>query len=95
MAETTTITVRIPVALKAKLDRLAEITKRSRSYLSAEALEVYTRSELEIVEGILEGLEDVKAGRVHSQQEMEKDLEQMFAEYPLKPVRRAKKAAIS
>lgn len=64
MAETTTITVRIPMEVQSKLDRLAGLTKRSRSYLAAEALEIYTRFELEIVEGILEGLEDVKAGRV-------------------------------
>lgn len=64
MAETTTITVRIPVELREKLDRLAKAMERSRSYIAAEALEIYTRFELEIVEGILEGLEDVKAGRV-------------------------------
>jgi len=63
MAETTTITVRIPVTLKAKLDRLADITKRSRSYLSAEALEIYTRYELEIVEGILEAIASDDAGK--------------------------------
>jgi predicted transcriptional regulator len=64
MAETTTITVRVPVALKQKLDRLAGATRRSRSFLAAEALEIYTRYELEIVEGILRGIEDVEAGRV-------------------------------
>lgn len=64
MAETTTITVRVPIEIKEKLDRLGDITKRSRSFLATEALEIYTRYELEIVGGILEGLEDVKAGRV-------------------------------
>lgn len=64
MAETTTITVRIPVETKKKLDRLAELTQRSRSYLAEEALDIYTRYELEIVEGIVKGLEDVEAGRV-------------------------------
>ena len=54
MAETTTMTIRVPVELKAKLDRLAGLTDRSRSYLAAEALEIYTRYELEIVDGILE-----------------------------------------
>ncbi len=64
MAETTTITVRVPVETKEKLDRLAELTRRSRSFLAAEALEGYVRHELDIVEKILEGIEDVKAGRV-------------------------------
>lgn len=64
MADTTTITVRIPVEAKEKLDRLAEVTRRSRSYLAAEALEIYARHELDIVEGIVRGIEDVEAGRV-------------------------------
>ena len=69
MAETTTITVRIPVELREKLDRLAATTKRSRSYLAVEALGPYLAYELDIVEGILRGMEDAKAGRVtpHSQ----------------------------
>jgi len=67
MAETTTITVRIPIALKDKLDRLADVTKRSRSFLAAEALDTYTRNELEIVEGILEGMAEVDAGHFYTQ----------------------------
>jgi predicted transcriptional regulator len=64
MAETTTITVRIPAATKAKLDRLAEATRRSRSFLAAEALDSYAQSELAIVEGILRGLDDARQGNV-------------------------------
>jgi len=64
MAEpTTTITVRIPVGLREKLDRLAAITRRSRSFHAAEALEHYIDEELDIVEGILRGIADVEAGR--------------------------------
>jgi predicted transcriptional regulator len=70
MAETTTITIRIPTELRDDLDRLGSITKRSRSFLAAEALEIYARYELEIVEGILEGLADVEAGRVHTSEEV-------------------------
>ncbi len=83
MAETTTITVRIPLELKAKLDRLAHATSRSRSFLALEALESYVRYELEIIDGILEGIADADAGRIISAEEMEemsaklfKDLEQ-------------------
>ncbi|MDP1730732.1 MAG: ribbon-helix-helix protein, CopG family, partial [Devosia sp.] len=39
VTDTTTITIRVPVEIKQKLDRLAEATKRSRSYLAADALE--------------------------------------------------------
>jgi predicted transcriptional regulator len=64
MAETTTITVRIPVELKDRLDRLANVTRRSRSYLASEALNQYLAEELEVVEGILRGIADAEAGRV-------------------------------
>jgi len=51
-------------------DRLAELTRRSRPFLSAEALEIYTRNELEVVEQIAEGLEDIKAGRTAPHEEV-------------------------
>jgi predicted transcriptional regulator len=80
MTETTTITVRVPAELKAKLDRLAELTDRSRSYLAAEALEIYARYELEIVEGVLEGIADVEAGRVMPHEEAMARLDRVIAE---------------
>ncbi len=39
MAETTTITVRLAGEVKDKLDKLARSTRRSRSFLAAEAIE--------------------------------------------------------
>jgi predicted transcriptional regulator len=63
MADTTTITVRIPPQIRDKLDRIAELTDRSRSYVAAEALAEYANRELDVVEGIMRGLEDVRAGR--------------------------------
>jgi RHH-type transcriptional regulator, rel operon repressor / antitoxin RelB len=41
MAESTTLTVRLSSELKGKLDRLAESTRRSKSYLAAEAITAY------------------------------------------------------
>jgi len=64
MAATTTITVRIPEETKAKLEKIAEVSGRSISYLSAEAIDAYVKIELEIIEGILEGIADEEAGRV-------------------------------
>jgi predicted transcriptional regulator len=75
MAETTTITVRIPLELKAKLDRLALVTDRSRSFLALEALESYLQYELEIVDGILEGIADADEMEEMSAK-LFKDLEQ-------------------
>jgi len=64
MTESTTMTIRLDADVKAKLGRLAEHTRRSNSFLAAEAVSAYVDRELEIVEGILRGMEDVKAGRV-------------------------------
>ncbi|WP_404405396.1 CopG family ribbon-helix-helix protein [Pelagibacterium halotolerans] len=69
MPETTTLTVRISPETKAKLDRIAELTQRSKSFLAAKALDAYATRELEICEKIQEGIEDVKAGRVVSHED--------------------------
>jgi predicted transcriptional regulator len=63
MAETTTITVRIPIGIRDRLDRIAQLTDRSRSYVAADALAAFANNELDVLEGIMRGLEDVRAGR--------------------------------
>jgi len=59
----TTMTIRVSTDLKEKLDRLAADTRRSRSFLAAEAVSDYVARELAIVEGVNRGLEDVAKGR--------------------------------
>lgn len=66
MNASTTMTIRVPVDLKDKLGRLAKGTRRSRSYLAAEAVSAYVERELEIINGIERGMDDVAAGRVVS-----------------------------
>lgn len=61
---TTTLTVRLTAELKARLGRLAERTRRSKSFLAGEAIADYVAHELEIIDGIERGLEDMCAGRV-------------------------------
>ena len=80
MAETTTITVRIPVELRDQLDRLATAMERSRSYVAAEALEIYARFETEILDGIEEGLADIEAGKVKTHEQVVEEMERYFAE---------------
>ena len=65
----TTMTIRVSSELKAELGQLAIDTKRSKSYLAAEAVAAYVKREREIVEGIKRGLADVEAGRVVSHNE--------------------------
>lgn len=69
MTASTTMTIRIDPQLKAKLGRLAEGTRRSRSFLAAEAVENYVERELAIIEGIERGLADVEAGRTVSHED--------------------------
>jgi predicted transcriptional regulator len=64
MPASTTMTIRISPDVKAKLGRLAQGTRRSRSFLASEAVEAYVDRELEIIDGIQRGLADVAAGRV-------------------------------
>lgn len=64
MVASTTMTIRVTPDLKAKLGRLAHDTRRSRSFLAAEAVEAYVDRELRIIAGIQRGLDDMKAGRV-------------------------------
>lgn len=65
----TTMTIRLDPQLKAKLGRLAEGTRRSRSFLAAEAVETYVDRELAIIEGIQRGMADAAAGRTLSHEE--------------------------
>ena len=66
MSASTTMTIRVSVGVKEKLDRLAQDTRRSRSFLAAEAVSAYVDREIEIVAGVQRGLDDVGAGRTIS-----------------------------
>ncbi len=58
-----TVTVRLSVETKSRLEELAAQTRRSKSFLAGEAIADYVERELAIVEGIKRGLADVEAGR--------------------------------
>ncbi len=64
MASSTTMTIRVSPEVKEKLGRLAQDTRRSRSFLAGEAVGAYVERELAIIEGVRRGLADVEAGRV-------------------------------
>lgn len=70
-ADTTVVTARIDTALKAKLDALARSTKRSKSYLAAEAIAAYVElNEWQIGE-IEAGIAELDRGEVLSDEEAE------------------------
>lgn len=59
----TTMTIRLSNETKAELGLLANATRRSKSFLAAEAVAAYVARERGIIEGIERGLADMKAGR--------------------------------
>ncbi|WP_245271758.1 CopG family ribbon-helix-helix protein [Rhizobium sp. IBUN] len=58
------MTIRVSPDTLAKLTKIAEGTKRSKSFLAGEAVSAYVERELAIIEGIQRGLADVAARRV-------------------------------
>lgn len=74
MTATTTMTIRVPVELKDRLSRLAGDTRRSSSFLAAEAVSAYVAREQAIIDGIKRGQADVRAGRTVSHEEAMKQL---------------------
>lgn len=71
VADTTVVTARIDAALKAKLEALSRATKRSKSYLAAEAIAAYVElNEWQIAE-IEAGIAELDRGEVLSDEEAE------------------------
>ena len=74
------MTIRLPLDVSDKLSRLAKGTDRSRSYLAAAALSAYVDRELEIIEGIQQGLADVEVGRVVPHEQVVAEAEAIIAQ---------------
>ena len=62
MADSTTMSIRLSSETKAQLGLLATATRRSKSFLAAEAVAAYVTRERAIVDVIVRGRADVKAG---------------------------------
>lgn len=78
--QSSTLTVRLPTETKAKLARLAGATRRTSSFLASEAITAHVDRELAIIEAIERGRADVRAGRVHSTEDVFRDVEAAIAE---------------
>jgi RHH-type transcriptional regulator, rel operon repressor / antitoxin RelB len=69
--DTAVITTRIDVALKAKLEALARSTKRSKSFLAAEAIAAYVEiNEWQIAE-IMAGIKELDSDEALSEEQAE------------------------
>lgn len=55
----TTMTIRLKKQTKAALEKLAEASRRSKSFLAAEAVEAYIAREGAIIAGVQAGLDDM------------------------------------
>jgi predicted transcriptional regulator len=60
----TTLTVRISPEVKRRLGRLADRTRRTKSFLAGEAITDFVDRELAIIGGIRRGIDDMQADRV-------------------------------
>ena len=68
--ESTVLTLRVNTKTKAKLDKLAEATKRSKSFLAAEAIERYLDVEAWQIREIKQALKEADAGDFVSDAEL-------------------------
>ena len=74
MTESRVLTLRLDPKLRKQLDRLAEATKRSRSFLAAEALREYVALNEWQIEEIKKGLREAELGDFASDKEVQRSL---------------------
>jgi predicted transcriptional regulator len=71
MSKTAIVTARIDAGLAERLDQLAQDLDRSRGSLAARAIAQFVEEEAALVAAIREAEDDVAAGHVHTQDEVE------------------------
>jgi predicted transcriptional regulator len=84
---TATLTVRVPVRLRKRLEGLAKTTSRNRSRLAVEALESYVEEQEAQLAKIDQGLRDADAGRVVSHDKVKRYLQSWGRKRKLLPPR--------
>ena len=67
---TTTMTIRLEPELKERLDRLAQATQRSKSYLAAEALRDYIELNAWQIQEVNDAIREADAEKFASDQEL-------------------------
>ena len=69
MVETISVTARIPVADKERLDRLAMATGRTRGFLISRAIQDYLANQAWQIEEIKKAVEEANAGELATEEE--------------------------
>ena len=85
MSATSTVTVRIPAGLKTRLNKLADATARSRSWLAADALRAYVENQEWQIAAIRRGGKDVRASRIVSHERVSRWLRSWSSKSELPP----------
>jgi predicted transcriptional regulator len=75
----TTVTVRLSTELRDRLERIGAATKRSKSFLAQEAIERYVAMEEPHILGIMEALDDMRAGKGIPHEEAMRQLDETIA----------------
>ncbi len=75
MTNRATVTFHTSPEVKKRLDKLATLTNRSKSYLTNKAVELYLAEEEDFMTSVLEGMDDAKAGRVYTFDEVGQSLD--------------------
>jgi predicted transcriptional regulator len=74
MANSRILTLRLDTKLKKQLDRLAQATRRSRSFLAAEAIREYVALNEWQVEEIKKGIQEADRGEFATEKELQQAL---------------------
>lgn len=69
MSQSATMTIRLEPELKSRLDKLAATTRRSKSFLAAEAVREFIETNEWQIEEIKDAVEEADAGDFASDQE--------------------------
>jgi len=80
MANRSVISVHTKPETSKRLEELATLTRRSKSFLANEAIERYLSEEEAFINSVRQGMADVAEGRVHETDEVRTRLNEFVAE---------------
>ena len=80
MPDSSSLTLRVSTEIKAKLERLAGHTHRTRNFLAGQALDDYLDRELAIVEAIERGRDEIRSGHGLTTEDVFRGVEAAIAE---------------
>ena len=76
----TTITVRVSTELRNRLEAISKETRRSKSFLSNEAIERFVEGEEEFIESVRQARQDIAEGRGIPHEQVMQEIDEMIAE---------------